>query len=39
MDLLMVWLTCVTLLLQVAHLPDKANNYLAPALSVLEKNT
>ncbi|CAD6248139.1 unnamed protein product [Miscanthus lutarioriparius] len=23
----------------VAHLPDKANNYLAPALSVLEKNT
>lgn len=24
---------------QVAHLPDKANNYLAPALSVLEKNT
>ena len=33
--------TCVSLLLllQVAHLPDKANNYLAPALSVLEKNT
>jgi hypothetical protein len=34
---------CVTfvslLLLQVAHLPDKTNNYLAPALSVLEKNT
>lgn len=27
------------LLLQVAHLPDKANNYLTPALSVLEKNT
>lgn len=25
--------------LQVAHLPDKANNYLTPALSVLEKNT
>ncbi|XP_073010136.1 protein HIGH CHLOROPHYLL FLUORESCENCE PHENOTYPE 173, chloroplastic [Typha latifolia] len=23
----------------VAHLPDKANNYLTPALSVLEKNT
>ncbi|KAL5554749.1 hypothetical protein UlMin_042150 [Ulmus minor] len=23
----------------VAHLPDKANNYLSPALSVLEKNT
>ncbi|KAG9450172.1 hypothetical protein H6P81_010137 [Aristolochia fimbriata] len=23
----------------VAHLPDKANNYLAPALSVLERNT
>ncbi|OEL29406.1 hypothetical protein BAE44_0009576 [Dichanthelium oligosanthes] len=23
----------------VAHLPDKANNYLAPALSVLEKDT
>lgn len=23
----------------MAHLPDKANNYLAPALSVLEKNT
>ncbi|KAG8058075.1 hypothetical protein GUJ93_ZPchr0002g25444 [Zizania palustris] len=23
----------------VVHLPDKANNYLAPALSVLEKNT
>lgn len=27
------------LFLQVAHLPDKANNYLTPALSVLEKNT
>ncbi|RWW77482.1 hypothetical protein BHE74_00014358 [Ensete ventricosum] len=25
--------------LRVAHLPDKANNYLTPALSVLEKNT
>ncbi len=23
----------------VAHLPDKANNYLGPALAVLEKNT
>ncbi|WJZ95728.1 hypothetical protein VitviT2T_014473 [Vitis vinifera] len=23
----------------VAHLPDKANNYLTPAMSVLEKNT
>lgn len=23
----------------VAHLPDKANNYLTPALSILEKNT
>ena len=23
----------------VAHLPDKANNYLSPALAVLEKNT
>ncbi|KAJ6790820.1 uncharacterized protein M6B38_248085 [Iris pallida] len=23
----------------VAHIPDKANNYLTPALSVLEKNT
>lgn len=23
----------------VAHLPDKSNNYLTPALSVLEKNT
>ena len=29
----------VCLCLQVAHLPDKANNYLTPALSVLEKNT
>lgn len=25
--------------LKVAHLPDKANNYLTPALSALEKNT
>jgi hypothetical protein len=23
----------------VAHLPDKSNNYLTPALAVLEKNT
>lgn len=29
----------LVLLFQVAHLPDKANNYLTPALSVLEKNT
>jgi hypothetical protein len=40
MDLVNQCVTCVSLLLlQVAHLPDKANNYLAPALSVLEKNT
>ena len=23
----------------VAHLPDKANNYLSPALATLQKNT
>lgn len=32
-------LDLLSLALQVAHLPDKANNYLTPALSVLEKNT
>lgn len=31
--------TAYLLFLKVAHLPDKANNYLTPALSVLEKNT
>ena len=32
-------LLSANLFLQVAHLPDKATNYLTPALAVLEKNT